>query len=107
MGRLMSMWAHMPRPAPGDDTSSQVRLTTCGRACGGAGCARGGAARPIRAEPLKERLANQAKAIAILESENEKLRQQLKELKSENERLRKALAAPGGAAPQAPRPKAE
>ena len=43
-----------------------------------AGCRGGDASDPVRAESMKKRLANQARAIAMLEAENEKLRAELK-----------------------------
>ena len=68
-----------------------------------AGC--NGAARndPVTAEPDKERLANQAKAIAGLEAENAKLLKEIEELKKDNQRLAEELAKlrpAGGKPPQ-------
>ncbi len=68
-----------------------------------AGC--NGAAKndPVSAEPVKERLANQAKAIAGLEAENARLLKEIEEIKKENQRLAdelKKLRPAGGKAPQ-------
>jgi len=62
-----------------------------------AGCRSGAGDDPVRAESLKERLANQARAIATLEAENEKLRRQVQELEMEDARLRKEPAKPRAA----------
>ncbi len=58
---------------------------------------------PVSAESMKERLANQARAVAILEAENAKLHRELDELKKENHRLAdelKKLRSAGGKAPK-------
>ncbi len=62
------------------------------------GCA--GGAPKAQDEPLRERLMNQARAVALLSQEVERLRRELEELKAENEALRgKAPRGPGAETP--------
>jgi len=63
-----------------------------------AGCAGAAGNAPATAEPMKERLTNQARAVALLEAENQKLREELREVKKENGRLRERLAGEAGEA---------
>ncbi len=68
-----------------------------------AGCNAAAKNDPVSAEPMKERLANQARAVAILEAENAKLHRELDELKKENQRLAdelQKLRSAGGKAPK-------
>jgi predicted RNase H-like nuclease (RuvC/YqgF family) len=59
-----------------------------------AGCAATKSADAVTVESAEKRLANQARAVAALSQENEKLRREVSELKKENERLRKLTAGP-------------
>jgi len=75
-----------------------------------AGCALRPAARPAPtgaaapAEPMKERLANQARAIAELSAENQKLLDKIEALLKENAELKARLAPPAPGPGPAPAP---
>ena len=56
-----------------------------------AGCRGDAENDPIRAESLRKRLDNQARAIVIMEVENGKLRRRIEDLKMENARLAEDL----------------
>jgi hypothetical protein len=75
--------------------AAAVLGVAAGAGCGGAR----GAPVPAgtAAEPAAERLANQARAVAVLQSENERLHEEMAELRRDNARLRELLEAAGTA----------